>query len=144
LWRIDESHVYWYPNFPGNFLQKKNYFSGLRFSSPNDLEKLIKVSIDSARITHPNPCAIFGAVVAALFTSYAIQGRKKTDFGIFCEISSGVPLFTWGKKLLLEWKNIRKIMQELSRGKKKKFNSNFFSSWRLGSVRKIWECGIFN
>lgn len=39
----------------------------------DDIEKLIAVAIQSGRITHHNPCAYLGSVIAAYFTALAIK-----------------------------------------------------------------------
>lgn len=49
---------------------------GFAFYKPNDIRKLISVSIESARITHNNAIAYLGALTVALFGSYAFQKIK--------------------------------------------------------------------
>lgn len=58
---------------------------GLRFPHASQYEDLIRVSVESARITHHNAVGYLGAVTVALFASYAIQR---------------VPLEHWGMKML--------------------------------------------
>jgi ADP-ribosylarginine hydrolase len=38
-----------------------------------DIKKLVKVSIETGRITHHNPLGYLGAVVAAYFTALALK-----------------------------------------------------------------------
>jgi ADP-ribosylarginine hydrolase len=52
----------------------------LRFPGVANRKFLIKVALESGRITHNHPVAFFGAVVAALFTAYAIEGHKNKQF----------------------------------------------------------------
>lgn len=62
------------PMSGGNGAAMRTACIGLALHGKNNRDKLIKIAVESSRITHNSPIGWLGGVVTALFTSYAIEG----------------------------------------------------------------------
>ena len=61
-------------NYGGSGASMRTSCIGLAYHSSTDFENLMRIAIESSRITHNSATGFLGGFTSALFTSYAIQG----------------------------------------------------------------------
>ncbi|KAI6660398.1 Protein ADP-ribosylarginine hydrolase-like [Oopsacas minuta] len=54
---------------------------GLLYHRPDERNNLVRVGIESGRMTHNHPTGFLGSMTVALFVSYAIQGKDVREWG---------------------------------------------------------------
>jgi ADP-ribosylarginine hydrolase len=71
---LDKSHdinkIIYSSTMGGNGAAMRTHYIGIHFT---DIEKIIKVSIESSRLTHNYPLGFLGGMTTALFTRYALD-----------------------------------------------------------------------
>ncbi|KAM9970279.1 hypothetical protein ACTFIR_002129 [Dictyostelium discoideum] len=95
---------------------------GFKYWSDEQLDTLIELSIESGRITHNNPVGFLGALVSALFASYAIRS---------------IPPKSWPLKLMTEvMPKAREYLEKTSNSSNRNIENYekgwnyFWNSWK--------------
>jgi ADP-ribosylarginine hydrolase len=68
----DPSKISYSDKMGGNGAAMRTHYIGIHFR--NDIDAIIKKSIESSRLTHNYPMGFLGGMTTAVFTSYAING----------------------------------------------------------------------
>ena len=54
---------------------------GLLYWKPNEIQRLVEISIESGRMTHNHPVGYLGSLATSLFVAYSVQNRKLNSWG---------------------------------------------------------------
>lgn len=106
----------YYESSGGNGCAMRTLCIGLAYYGEKNREKLIKISIETSKITHSNVIGYLGGFVGALFTAYAVE-NKEIETWVFLLIE------------LLESSYIKKYIN-LEKFNEMRDYSEFVSAWK--------------